>query len=85
MTSSSGTARSGTSRRDTTDRMLAKIHSALADGGVFVGSESLGLEGQDHLSSSTRSRTWVRSSVAHLPHVMVRELEYGLEGGMARR
>jgi len=35
--------------RDTTDHMLSKIRDALNTEGIFVGSESLGLEGSDHL------------------------------------
>src|ERR1700741_1204824 len=35
--------------KETTDLVLAKIQSALKPNGVFVGSESLGLEGSDHL------------------------------------
>lgn len=34
---------------DTTHHMLQKIADHLAPGGIFVGSESLGLEGSDHL------------------------------------
>jgi 2-polyprenyl-3-methyl-5-hydroxy-6-metoxy-1,4-benzoquinol methylase len=35
--------------RETTNRVLTKIQSALQTYGVFVGSESLGFEGSDHL------------------------------------
>ena len=35
--------------KETTDRVLAKIQAALKTNGVFVGSESLGFEGSDHL------------------------------------
>jgi SAM-dependent methyltransferase len=35
--------------KETTDRVLEKIQGALKPGGVFVGSESLGFEGSDHL------------------------------------
>ncbi|HTG93745.1 MAG TPA: class I SAM-dependent methyltransferase [Pyrinomonadaceae bacterium] len=35
--------------KETTDLVLAKIQSALKSNGVFVGSESLGFEGSDHL------------------------------------
>ena len=34
---------------ETTDHMLQKIYQSLAPHGVFVGSESLGVEGSDHL------------------------------------
>jgi len=34
---------------ETTDHMLQKIYQSLAPYGVFVGSESLGVEGSDHL------------------------------------
>ena len=70
---------------DTTDRMFAKIHSALADGGVFVGSESLGLEGQDHLQFFHSLEDLGEILGRHFPHVMVRELNYALEGGLLRR
>jgi len=35
--------------KETTDLVLAKIQAALKTNGVFVGSESLGFEGSDHL------------------------------------
>lgn len=35
--------------KETTDRVLTKIQAALKTDGVFVGSESLGFEGSDHL------------------------------------
>lgn len=35
--------------KETTDRVLAKIQAALKTNGVFIGSESLGFEGSDHL------------------------------------
>jgi SAM-dependent methyltransferase len=35
--------------RESTERMLQKIRQSLSDDGVFVGSESIGVEGGDHL------------------------------------
>jgi SAM-dependent methyltransferase len=71
---------------ETTDLMLAKIRSALADGGVFVGSESLGSqEGEDHLQFFQSLDELGEILSGHFPHVMVRELEYRLPGGLLRR
>ena len=71
---------------DTTDRMLAKIRSALADGGAFVGSESLGFQRVRIISSSSDSPEELGEILGrHFPHVMVRELEYDLSPELRRR
>lgn len=70
---------------DTTDRMLAKIKSALSDGGAFVGSESLGFQGEDHLQFFHSPEELAEILGRHFPYVMVRELEYRLPNETLRR
>lgn len=70
---------------DTTDHMLTKIREALAGGGAFVGSESLGFEGDDHLQFFETLDELGETLGRHFPHVLVRELEYRLPGGALRR
>jgi SAM-dependent methyltransferase len=70
---------------DTTDRMLAKIRAALADGGAFVGSESLGFQGEDHLQFFQSPEDLAELLGRHFPHVVVRELEYRLSPDLVRR
>jgi 2-polyprenyl-3-methyl-5-hydroxy-6-metoxy-1,4-benzoquinol methylase len=52
--------------KETTDRVLAKIQAALETNGVFVGSESLGFEGSDHLRSSSIRLTTCTLSSNHI-------------------
>lgn len=70
---------------ETTDRMLAKIRSVLADGGAFVGSESLGFQGDDHLQFFHSVDELAEVLGRHFPHVHVRELEYPLAADYLRR
>ena len=70
---------------DTTDSMLAKIRAALADGGAFVGSESLGFQGEDHLQFFQSPDELGEILGRHFEQVMVRELEYNLSDELVRR
>ena len=70
---------------DTTTRMLDKIRASLAPGGAFVGSESLGQEGHDHLQFFASLDALGELLAAHFPHVEVREIGYEIGGGTLRR
>ena len=70
---------------ETTDRMLGKIKATLGPGGAFVGSESLGFEGDDHLQFFHSLEDLGDVFARHFPHVLVRALEYRLPGGTLRR
>jgi SAM-dependent methyltransferase len=69
---------------ETTSRMLAKIRSSLAPGGVFVGSESLGTEGHDHLQFFATVDDLGALFREHFPHVEVRAERYRLRSGLER-
>jgi hypothetical protein len=63
---------------------LAKVVRALTPDGAFVGSESLGAEGHDHLQffdSVEDVRDILRS---HFAHVEVRSLSYRIADGLDR-
>jgi SAM-dependent methyltransferase len=70
---------------EVTDKMLTKIGEALAPGGIFVGSESLGPEGDDHLQVFDDLAAFRRLLSPHWRHVFLRELTYPLAGGFVRR
>jgi SAM-dependent methyltransferase len=57
---------------ETTHRVLAKIRDALAPGGVFVGSETLGDEGHDHLQFFASTDDLGDLLGQHFAHVQVR-------------
>jgi SAM-dependent methyltransferase len=61
-----------------TDEVLAKIRDVLSPDGAFVGSESLGREGEDHLQFFASRQDLSRLLERHFPHVQVRSLEYAL-------
>lgn len=65
--------------------MLAKIGSALAEDGVFVGSESLGNEGHDHLQFFEDLDALAHVLSTHFPFVELREAKYQLGDGFVRR
>ena len=71
--------------RDTARRVLEKVAAALDQDGAFVGSESLGAEGHDHLQffDSLDEIGWLLAP--HFTHVELRELDYELPGGVRRR
>ena len=69
----------------TLNTMLVKIRAALAQDGVFVGSESLGAEGHDHLQFFENLDELARVLSAHFPFVELREAKYELGDGFVRR
>jgi SAM-dependent methyltransferase len=70
---------------DTTSVMFSKIHDALAPEGVFVGSESLGPEGIDHLQFFETLDDLRQTLEARFAHVHLRESSYELGDGTVRR
>jgi SAM-dependent methyltransferase len=69
---------------ETTERMLEKIRTALSRNGAFVGSESLGFAGEDHLQFFQSLDDLGRLLAAHFPHVLLREFEYTIPDGSLR-
>jgi SAM-dependent methyltransferase len=65
--------------------LLSKIHAALPADGVFVGSESLGRDGEDHLQIFEHLGDITALFEPFWKHVQVRELTYTLSGGFVRR
>lgn len=61
---------------DVTAPMLEKIRSALAVDGAFVGSESLGREGDDHLQFFDSVDDIAAVMRSYFPFVQVREIPY---------
>jgi SAM-dependent methyltransferase len=70
---------------ETTTRVLKKIAAALVADGVFAGSESLGVEGHDHLQFFHNLDDLAALLTTRFEHVRVRELSYRLPGGAMRR
>jgi SAM-dependent methyltransferase len=70
---------------ETTDGVLAKITDALDPGGAFVGSESLGDEGWDHLQHFASLDDIAAVLGAHFPYVQVRSMTYSLAHGRGVR
>ena len=65
---------------DASKTMLGKIRQALSADGAFVGSESLGDEGSDHLQFFASLQDLCSLFEGHFPHVQVRSFEYELSG-----
>jgi SAM-dependent methyltransferase len=65
--------------------MLGKIAASLDRGGVFVGSESLGPEGHDHLQVFETAKDLAALFLPFWRHVLIREIRYPLVGGFIRR
>lgn len=61
---------------DTTHRMLGKIAAGLAPEGIFVGSESLGVEGADHLQFFHSLSELQALFKPYFKHVELRAVEY---------
>jgi SAM-dependent methyltransferase len=61
---------------DTTAHMLRKIRQALHPEGVFVGSESLGIEGSDHLQFFHSLDDLYQTFKAHFKHIELRSVCY---------
>ena len=65
--------------------LLDKIRNALTDDGVFVGSESLGAEGHDHLQSFETLPDLASILGEHFAHVQLRSIHYVIPSGASRR
>ena len=63
---------------DTTERMLVKIRGILTHEGVFVGSESLGKEGHDHLQFFDTLEELSGLFREYFANVELRKIEYGV-------
>lgn len=63
--------------------ILNKIVNALSPSGVFVGSESLGIDGSDHLQYFENEEALAAVFKPYFKHVFVRTAEYG--GGSFQR
>jgi len=71
--------------RDDAGKVLNKISRALVPDGIFVGSESLGQEGHDHLQFFDSLESLAGLLLKSFRHVYVRQHEYCLPGGVIRR
>lgn len=69
----------------TTARMLERIGAAIGDTGIFVGSESLGHEGGDHLQFFESLEDLHALFAPRFRHVRLRAIEYRLGDGFLRR
>jgi SAM-dependent methyltransferase len=69
---------------DVTRRVLAKIRSALREGGVFVGSESLGEEGHDHLQFFDDLEALRGVLADEFPTIQLNQMDYEIQGGLLR-
>jgi SAM-dependent methyltransferase len=69
----------------TTGAMLERIGSAVGEEGIFVGSESLGHEGDDHLQFFASRDDLRRLLEGHFPVVALREEHYPIVGGTVTR
>jgi SAM-dependent methyltransferase len=69
---------------DVTRRMLGKIREALADGSLFVGSESLGAEGHDHLQFFDDLEALRRVLADDFATVQLSQMDYMIPGGLLR-
>jgi SAM-dependent methyltransferase len=64
--------------------LLGKIREGLAEDGVFVGSESLGTEGHDHLQFFEALPDLASTLAEHFEHVQMRSLRYFIPAGIQR-
>ena len=69
--------------KETTDRVLAKIQSSLKTNGVFVGSESLGFEGSDHLQFFNSLEDLHALFAPYFKFIQLRAVEYRTGQGKA--
>ena len=69
---------------DSTTHMLTKIATALSDDGVFIGSESLGREGTDHLQYFTSLDDLTALLRRHFTYVDLKCVVYNVYGGATR-
>ncbi|MGD0948046.1 MAG: class I SAM-dependent methyltransferase [Candidatus Binatia bacterium] len=68
-----------------TFRVLEKICRSLSPSGIFVGSESLGMEGSDHLQYFESESALAAVLKPYFEHVLIRTAEYRIGEGYARR
>lgn len=68
-----------------TNAVVAKIADSLNDGGVFVGSESLGTEGSDHMQYFDTGAQIAALFAPYFADVYYTEASYCIEGGFQRR
>jgi SAM-dependent methyltransferase len=64
--------------------VLDKITRALSPSGIFVGSESLGIEGSDHLQFFADEAELAAVFKPYFEHVLIRTLEYRIGTGFLR-
>ena len=64
--------------------ILEKIVSALSPHGIFVGSESIGVEGSDHLQFFDNEADLAAVFQPYFPHVLIRTLKYRIGTGLLR-
>lgn len=69
---------------DDLETMLSKIAQALAPDGIFVGSETLGREGHDHLQFFPDAASMAALFKPFFPVVRIRVRKYVLDGGYPR-
>lgn len=67
---------------DTTNEMLEKISRHLTQDGIFVGSESLGLEGSDHLQFFESLDDLYLLFKPHFKHIELRSVDYRINVGV---
>lgn len=71
---------------DTTQTMIQKIASSLTTGGIFLGSESLGVEGSDHLQFFHSLDDMAALFTPYFKTVALREVSYPIgDGNLVRR
>ncbi len=66
---------------ETTAVMLRKIATAIGSSGIFVGSESLGREGSDHLQFFDSVDDLRRMFAPHFKHVAIRQQQFPILNG----
>jgi len=64
--------------------VLEKIARSLPTSGIFVGSESLGIEGSDHLQFFDDESALASVFKPYFKHVLIRKTEYRIGGGETR-
>ncbi|MEO8205533.1 MAG: class I SAM-dependent methyltransferase [Chthoniobacterales bacterium] len=70
---------------DTTAKMMKKIAAALKPDGIFVGSESLGKEGSDHLQFFNSAAELEVVMAPYFRYAFSKTLDYVIPGGIRRR
>ena len=76
--------RAGSLRAGRDPGRLAKIRSALSPAGVFVGSESLGEEGHDHLQFFDGLEALRGVLADEFGTIQLNQMDYEIQGGLLR-